>query len=298
MLRELYSKYSFGKRTPRSTKSDTLDTPSTFETPADLKAKATPVPSMASGSPTHLPMEELPAAADDAASIASKKKSNDPSDMSLNDYLNTYTSEDNQSFQDFMEEAQRKHRVKVKYHDFYSISTDIIFLNYFFSIRGYTTLRRNLHNFNLLPQWFPQLSNKLKSTRGLWTLRRGGTKPRITSCMSLMVRITFLIENLLWSLIPYFPGVPLSAAEEIEMAKKAAGVVFANTRFKKTPFKESSSSSSTQETPGTGKGLFKQTEGKIGVDGKEIESSTPKVNGFSYVRTPSPNPGGKLFRGT
>jgi protein DGCR14 len=33
-------------------------------------------------------------------------------------------------------------------------------------------------------------------------------------------------------------------------------------------------------------------EGKIGVDGKElIHVETPKVNGFSCVKTPSPAPG-------
>jgi len=119
MLRELYSKYSFGKRTPRTTRtSGTLETPSTFETPIDIQGKtATPAPSMTPSSPTHLPMEEPNAMDDDGASTTSKKrgKSNDPSDMSLNDYLNTYTSEDNQSFQDFMEEAERKHRVKVRH---------------------------------------------------------------------------------------------------------------------------------------------------------------------------------------
>lgn len=80
------------------------------------------------------------------------------------------------------------------------------------------------------------------------------------------------------------------------MAKKSAGVVFGNTRFKTTPFKKpASGTSGSQETPAApGKGLFKQkqSEGKIGVDGKEIENSTPKVNGFSYVRTPSPTPDG------
>ena len=97
---------------------DGLDTPSTFETPIDLEPKATPTPSETPQStPTHLPMEE-PSLDDDAASTTSSKRSaksrNDPSSLSLNDYLNTYTSEDNQSFQDFMEEAERKHRVKVR----------------------------------------------------------------------------------------------------------------------------------------------------------------------------------------
>jgi hypothetical protein len=92
-----------------------------------------------------------------------------------------------------------------------------------------------------------------------------------------------------------FAGVAFTPAEEIEMAKKRAQVIFSNTRFEKAPFKEGEGPP-TAETPentivGGKVGLFKTAEGKIGVDGKELEKATPKVNGFSYVKTPSLTPG-------
>ena len=99
--------------------SGAISTPNFFETPLAASAKATPTASE-QGSPTHLPMES-PRADDDAASVASSKKSKqERSDLSLNSYLDSYTSEDNKSFQDFMDEAERKHKIKV-----YSISDQI-----------------------------------------------------------------------------------------------------------------------------------------------------------------------------
>ena len=78
----------------------------------------------------------------------------------------------------------------------------------------------------------------------------------------------------------------------MEQARKKKEIIIENTRFKTTPFKQDSTTPA-EQTPSTQAGkvhLFKSVAGKIGVDGKEIESTTPKVNGFSYVRTPSPNP--------
>ena len=93
-------------------------------------------------------------------------------------------------------------------------------------------------------------------------------------------------------------GVPFTPAEEVEMAKKRAQVIFSNTRFEKTPFKEGAvaPAETPPVNPPIGKvNLFKSVEGKIGVDGKEVEKLTPKVNGFSYVKTPSLVPGNLLL---
>lgn len=79
----------------------------------------------------------------------------------------------------------------------------------------------------------------------------------------------------------------------MEQARKTQELILENTRFKTVPFKETAVTPAA-DTPASSTGkvnLFKTVAGKIGVDGKEIESSTPKVNGFSYVRTPSPTPG-------
>ena len=59
-----------------------------------------------------------------------------------------------------------------------------------------------------------------------------------------------------------------------------------NTRFQENPFKDTAVAQEGAKNP-----FSKAPEGKIGLDGKEIEKETPKVNGFSFVKTPSPSPG-------
>jgi len=84
-------------------------------------------------------------------------------------------------------------------------------------------------------------------------------------------------------------GSPLTADEQVKLAKKVPLVNYQNTRFTSAPFKGETAMSSKPSTPSSA--LFKKPATKIGVDGKEVESETPKVNGFSFVRTPSPTPG-------
>ena len=60
--------------------------------------------------PTHLPMESPFRSECDKEHEKSKDKEKG---ISLNDFLNSYTSEDNQSFQDIMEESDKRHRIKV-----------------------------------------------------------------------------------------------------------------------------------------------------------------------------------------
>jgi protein DGCR14 len=73
------------------------------------------------------------------------------------------------------------------------------------------------------------------------------------------------------------------------LAKKVPKVFYTNTRFDKVPFKGETPASSSKSS-GTSN-ILKRPSTKIGVDGKELETDTPKVNGFSFVRTPSPTPG-------
>lgn len=90
--------------------------------------------------------------------------------------------------------------------------------------------------------------------------------------------------------IMYVPdGVELTAEERIDMAKRRQEVVHENTRLRVNPFNEQQN----KETIGElAKSQSKANDGKIGVDGKEIvRNETPKVNGFSFVATPSPRPG-------
>lgn len=90
--------------------------------------------------------------------------------------------------------------------------------------------------------------------------------------------------------IMYIPdGVELTAEEKIELAKNKQSVVFENTRLKINPFNEQQNKETINELA---KSQSRANDGKIGVDGKEVvRNATPRVNGFSFVATPSPRPG-------
>ena len=84
-------------------------------------------------------------------------------------------------------------------------------------------------------------------------------------------------------------GAPYTPEETLKLAKMKTEVMHSNTRFKKTPFK---AATAPVETDGSGKTpAILQAQGRIGIDGKELEKETPKINGHSLVRTPSPTPG-------
>lgn len=90
--------------------------------------------------------------------------------------------------------------------------------------------------------------------------------------------------------IMYVPdGVELTPDERIDLAKKKQIVVHENTRLRINPFNEQQNKETINELA---KNQSKANDGKIGVDGKEIvRNPTPRVNGFSFVATPSPRPG-------
>ncbi|XP_015592669.1 splicing factor ESS-2 homolog [Cephus cinctus] len=90
--------------------------------------------------------------------------------------------------------------------------------------------------------------------------------------------------------IMYVPdGVELTPEEQVEMAKRKQEVLHENTRLKINPFNEQQNKETITELAKT---QSKVNDGKIGVDGKEvIRNPTPRVNGFSFVATPSPRPG-------
>lgn len=90
--------------------------------------------------------------------------------------------------------------------------------------------------------------------------------------------------------IMYVPdGVELTPDEKIDLAKKKQIVVHENTRLRTNPFNEQQNKETINELA---KSQSKANDGKIGVDGKEIvRNPTPRVNGFSFVATPSPRPG-------
>lgn len=90
-------------------------------------------------------------------------------------------------------------------------------------------------------------------------------------------------------------GAAYTPEEQVQLAKKVPKVFYENTRFTAAPFKEENVASNKSSGSGSSTAsIFKRPSTKIGVDGKELETDTPKVNGFSFVRTPSPTPG-KFF---
>lgn len=81
----------------------------------------------------------------------------------------------------------------------------------------------------------------------------------------------------------------MTPEEEVEMASQRRVVMHSNTRLTRNPFDEQQNRETIHLLA---QSQAQALEGKIGVDGKElIHTETPRVNGFSFVETPSPAPG-------
>ncbi|KAL1130670.1 hypothetical protein AAG570_011912 [Ranatra chinensis] len=83
-------------------------------------------------------------------------------------------------------------------------------------------------------------------------------------------------------------GADLTPDEKVEMAKRKQEVIHGNTRLKAVPFDENRNKEKIQ---GLAQSQARSMDGKIGVDGKEVVTQSPKVNGYGFVKTPSPAPG-------
>lgn len=89
--------------------------------------------------------------------------------------------------------------------------------------------------------------------------------------------------------IMYVPdGVDLTPEEEVEIAKKKKEIVHSNTRLKTNPFDEVENK---ERISDLAQCQAKSFDGKIGVDGKVVVATTPRINGFRFIKTPSPAPG-------
>lgn len=84
-------------------------------------------------------------------------------------------------------------------------------------------------------------------------------------------------------------GAPLTLEERVKMALDKEHIRHNNTHFQSNPFDESRNKETLQ------KAAQLQTntrQGHVDVDGKEIKSNAPPtVNGFQFMKTPSPAPG-------
>lgn len=171
------------------------------------------------------------------------------SKLKLDQYLNSHTSQDNESFEELMIESENKHRKKYSYL-------------YQEEERGELDKIEQLQ----LPSIEEQCAlPEKKLDIDTWTYKNK-------------------------NYIMYVPdGVELISEELIEMNKKRQEIEHSNTRLTQNPFNEMQSKEVISELA---KSQAKVLDGKIGVDGKELlQTDTPKLNGFSFVRSPSPYPG-------
>lgn len=97
-LREIYAKYSVGGRPS----TDQYNSPATFETPSDLRHSRDLTEEHASSSYRANKQDDTESVSSDAESKG----------MSLNKYLANYTSEDNRSFEDVMDETEARRKQK------------------------------------------------------------------------------------------------------------------------------------------------------------------------------------------
>lgn len=86
-----------------------------------------------------------------------------------------------------------------------------------------------------------------------------------------------------------YAGVPLTVEERVKLALDKEHIAHGNTHFQANPFDESANREAVQRAAQL---QTNTRQGHVDVDGKEIKSSAPPtVNGFGFVKTPSPAPG-------
>ncbi|GAB0093659.1 Splicing factor ESS-2 homolog [Sergentomyia squamirostris] len=233
-LRELYEKYS-GRR-PGSRRGD--DSPATFETPLQRPDSTPQVASCSRSRRSVTPgiKEE-------------QKDENIAEKHSLDSFLDTYTSEDNQSFHEIIEKADQKLRQKF----------DVLYTQE--KVQALEMAKRLA-----LPSIEEQFqeNDSIKKV-DMWTYKNK-------------------------NYIMYVPdGVELTKEEQIEIAQKKQEVIHGNTRLHENPFNEQQSREAISQVA---KSQSKVLDGKVDMDGNVMTNeSTPQIRGFSFVRTPSPQPG-------
>ncbi|XP_057657921.1 splicing factor ESS-2 homolog isoform X2 [Diorhabda carinulata] len=228
-LKELYAKYSGGMRPP-----ERIPSPATFETPANIHN-------------TQLGSDSPQEKTEDIIDIEKVEKSKD-NKLSLDQYLNSHTSQDNESFEELLQESEQKRREKY---------------SYLFNEEE----KSEQHQKKILT--VPSIEQQALPMKRELCLDMWGYKNR--------------------NYIMYVPdGVDLTDEEIIEFNKKRQEIVHSNTRLAINPFNEVQSAETINELA---KSQAKVLDGKIGVDGKELQKSdSPNVGGYSFVRTPSPSP--------
>ena len=174
------------------------------------------------------------------------------SDFTLDRFLARNTSEDNASFEQIMEVSAQKHREKY--------------------------------------QWLydkeQEHREKTEKTLAL-PAPKEGDQFKYEDRPAMIETWNYTNKNSLM----YCPdGVDASAQEKIDgKYRKRQEIVHTNSRFTKDPFPDVSCD---DKLAAAAAARLAAQQGKIGVDGLvQGASETPRVNGFSFVATPSPVPG-------
>ncbi|CAF2066089.1 unnamed protein product [Rotaria magnacalcarata] len=262
-LRDLYAKYSIHRGpTPSPAMTGQRDTPSSsFETPLD-SGRDTPN-RMKDDKIEH---DELLSKRkdldddnedEDKESVSSKSSIRKKArDLRLDQYLSISTSEDNISFEQIMEETQKKDRTKVHQAWLYTQQ----------ALTHTGTDNEIVHQLPV-PSIEDQVKMNNPDSSEFWP---------------------YTVKNA----VMYFPeGAKLTAAEKIEQAKHVRSIHHTNTRFETDPFTitTATNSASRTTTPARPNALIRP---QIDIDGREIKRvATPQVGGYGFVVTPSPMPG-------
>ncbi|CAG0884552.1 unnamed protein product [Darwinula stevensoni] len=250
-LRSLYERYTSGRPDTSSTgKQGCPASPATFETP-EAPNRGEPESEKSIKKISHEKRE-------DKSSCKEQKM------QGLDAYLNSHTSEDNQSFSEIMEETEKRHRVKVSTGVEWKEPGAGEFLS---QASGHPWLYKEeetLENSLVLPAIEDQADQASRPNQiDTWDYKNK-------------------------NYIMYIPeGAPWTKEEERERRQNQRSIVHRNTRLIKSLWK-------TGEQLVKGNQMQNIVEGKVGIDGKELAPAAdagPGIKGYSFVKTPSPAPG-------
>lgn len=231
-----------------------IQTPSTFETPS-LEPSATPVPSESGHASDNQGSSGLVPESEDGGDISSQG-----SQLSLDAFMHKHTSEDNASFEVMVAEAERRHREKHAwmYHDEKAEGAPLDAM-----LEGPA------------PKLALEGPSSAAESEGT---SNGSNKPLITW--------RYTNKN---SLMYIPPGAALTEEEKRERGPGRT-IAHCHTRLERSPFDENANKEALAQAANA---QAKALEGKLGVDGRELQPGTasPKVGGFGFVATPSPAPG-------
>lgn len=181
----------------------------------------------------------------------SKKDKDDIEDISLNTFLNRYTSEDTEAFVKLQEESSKRKIEKLQ---------GLLMNNL-----------ANLHNEKM------EVAKALPSIEKQALLKAGYGKD-----VSANKLISWKYKDINEAMFAP-PGAPLTAVEKFAN-KSSQIVVHENTRLKVDPFAKPQTNMLRRPASMVKSKMALKTMGKIGVDGKEItDNGTPIVNGFKII---------------